>query len=238
MPSAFEEWVRSAKRGLKRLIVAILLAGWTLGWGVVALIGWATSSAAVLGTSLGAIGLSVLAGGGWRYAVVRQRRALAKRSLKARLDLRGVTLSGEIGALIDLFDLASRDVDVALLDPGFGRALQDSVRATLERARAQLEQLAGEWVSTDADLRKLKAMPSIDPVQARASAALERMKQLEGSAEKIVEDAHRVSKRMGEVRGLIGAGAEDGRRAPLEEAIAELEATASAYREMQSSHLP
>src|SRR5262249_21798791 len=111
MSSSLEEWVRGAKSALKKILMAILVAGWGIGWGIVALIGWAMGSAAVLGASLGALGLAALAGVGWRYAVVRRRKLLARSSLKARLELRGTSVAGELGALVDLFDLASRDVD-------------------------------------------------------------------------------------------------------------------------------
>src|SRR5262249_34112137 len=129
-----DEWIRSAKSSLKTIILAMLLGGWTIGWGVILLIGWATSSAAVMGTSFAAIALSAFATGGWRYTVVRRRRLLARRSLKARLQLRGIRLAGEIAALVELFDLVSRDVEAGLARPELAGGLFDSIPATLDTA--------------------------------------------------------------------------------------------------------
>jgi hypothetical protein len=232
VPTTVEDWVRAAKNGLKTIVLAMLLGGWTIGWGLVLLIGWATGSALALGMSFGALALGSFAGFGWRYAIVRQRRLLAKESLRARLRLRRVAVAGDLLPLVDLFDLVFRDVNEALARPELGRALADSVRATFDEASRQLEELAGTWAATDEDIRKLSAMPNLETVEARLAMAKDKRKTLERSAQKIVEDAHRVSKQMTEVQGLIGAGPDDRDKTPLEEALTTLESTARAYREL------
>jgi hypothetical protein len=234
LATVVEDWIQSAKRGLKKLIILTLFAGWTAGWGIILLIGWATESALALGVSLGAIGLGALAGGGWRFAVVRARRRLARRSLEVRLQLAGIAVTGNMRSMIELFDLVSRDISETLARPALRSSLGASLEASLDKTRGQIEALARAHVATTEDIRQLSAMPALDPVAARLSLAQTKAEELETSVQRIVEDVHRVSKKLSEVQGLLGSGAELGEQAPLEQAIADLEQTAQAYREMGS----
>jgi hypothetical protein len=111
--------------------------------------------------------------------------------------------------------------------------LAAAVRTTFAQASAQLESIASAWAEADEDIRKLKMMPDMDPVQERLSMSESKVKDLEHSAQKIVNDAERVAKQMVEVRGLIGPGVAGRQDSPLEEALASLESTAQAYRELE-----
>lgn len=239
MPEAIEDTLHRAGSKLRTVLLWLLFSGWSLLWGTVAAVGWAADLGGLLKAGLGVLGATFAGILGYRFTARRRLKAMAQSSLVAKAKLEGLELDRETESILRLFDLAHAGVQQRLGQGSLGEIeLETTVAANMDRAREHLYRLSAAEASLRRDLRTLETMRTMDPVSTAVASTRRQIEQIDREARDIVRDAQKVSERLGEVRRLLdgpSAGAETKRQ--LEEAVAELDATAAAYREIDATSL-
>jgi hypothetical protein len=234
-----EEKMRETTQAVGRFVKGLLFAGWLLGWGAVAAIGWAASIQWMLGAGIGIAGASVLGLIGQRAARKSRLQRLAKTSLVAKAELEGLRLDRETSSVLGLFDLAYQSAMDRLADPEVLRAdLGIDVMSNLDRARDHLYKLTSVEVKLRLDLRQMTALASSSSVASAADELRAQIAEIDREANSIAGDAQKLSARVTEVHRLIGSGQKtEETRGRLQDALRELDVTASAYKEIDDSSL-
>lgn len=238
--SLVEEWedkldvtARGIASGARKLVLTLLLLGWSGFWAVLTLIGWIFSLPALLTTG-GAVLSATFVGVLVTRAVRRRRLAeRAESELIARAELDRLALDRPLGAILGDFDVSYRRARQMLetsemIDEGL--AVEAGV--DLERVREHLYDVARRSAATRADLRSLeRARSKSDTVAELRRELAER----HAEAEQIAKDCFQLSKRLTEIRAM-GVGQNDASTGrALEQVIQELDRTSAAYREIEAA---
>lgn len=232
-----EEKMREATGAAKRLAVNLLLGSWLVGWGGLALFGYAFGLPTLLYFGLGVAGLTVAGVSARRFSRRRRLRLEARDSLVAKAELEGLHLDRETASVLGLFDLAYKSARERLSDPDVLRAdLGIDVLANLERAREHLFRLTTVEIKLRQDLRRMTELGASSPVAAALDETRKQIADIDREANAIVGDAQKLSSRITEVHRLIGSGQKsEETRGRLQDALRELDITASAYKEIDDS---
>ena len=224
---------RTGANKLRKVLIGLFLTGWTGAWGTLALLGWVARKLRHTWRLPGRPWTDSLVGSvGALQLSRRAQRKLAERSLVARAELEGLSLGGDTRAMVERFDPNLQDVERALASPGFDRSLDRSVSTALTKARVDMFELVKSRSLVAADLQRMKSLRSIDAVSDATSMAETKLRDIDDRARKVLLDAQKISQRVTEVDRLIGAGSAADQQGQLQDAIAQLEDVAKAYREI------
>jgi hypothetical protein len=234
-----ERFLAEAWTKVRGVLLVLAVSGWSILWLLVLGFGWLFSIEALIGVSIGMLGLT---GGGvvtMQALGRRARRRLARRSLVARADLERLRLAPELRATLESFDVSHKNVRGLLEDPAIdGASLRPTLAENVSAARERLYQITREENELRADLARLQRVQSTGAVGATIEETRARIQRLQREAEQIAVDMQKLSSRLGEVRALAN---DTDRTAPeqaaLEKAIEDADRIAAAYREIQSTQL-
>ncbi len=234
-----EEKMRETTQAVGQVIKKIVFAGWLLGWGAVTLIGWAMGAPWIMGTGVAVAGASVAGVFAQRVAKRNRLKRLAATSLVAKAELDGLRLNRETESVLGLFDLAYQSAMDRLADPEVLRAdLGIDVMSNLDRARDHLYKLTSVEVKLRKDLRTMTELANSSSVATAAEELRNQIAEIDREAGSIADDAQKLSARITEVHRLIGAGQRtEETRGRLQDALRDLDITASAYKEIDDSSL-
>ena len=234
MASNMQAVAKRMGKNVRRILIGLLLTGWTAGWGMVSLVGWAASSPAILyaGVSMMAAGLL---GSGAAYTVGRRRlQAQARTSLIARAELEQLQLSDGMEARLHLFDDAWLQLESALSDPSLPHADRSAeVTAELNRAQGELFQIAQRQAVVAKELAQLGLYASSDLVEASKGDKRAELERLDAGAEELVKETRALASTAEQVRALAsGRSSEAAGR--LKDAVSQFNLTLSAYKEVEA----
>jgi hypothetical protein len=215
----------------RTIVAAVLLAAWSGMCVLVLGLGALLGSTAMIEAGAATLGVSWLFVGA--RALSRRRRLVrdARWSLIARTRLARIGLGSEMQAVLQSFDVAAEQVKEMLArrelasQAGVYSADFDAVRDRLFALAAEEGQLRG----TARRMRRASATPSATEALQKTALRLARVRQ---EGDRIAGDAHRFAERLTEVRRLT-EGPPLEAPASLDDALVELDRTASALREIE-----
>ncbi len=221
-------------RNVRRIVTALLVAGWTAGWGMVTLVGWAASSSSIFyaGVSMMAAGLL---GYGTSYAVGRRRlSARAETSLIARAELEQLTISDSMAARLHLFDDAMLQLQPALNDPSLPHADQSvELLAKVSSAQDELFTLARRHATLLQELQNLALYSSSDLLEQSRGDKQAELTRVEEDAEALVRETRKLATTAEQVRTIASSRATEATER-LKDAVSQFDLTLSAYREVDA----
>ena len=222
-------------RNIRRIVAGLLLTGWTAGWGLVTVVGWAASSGGIFYTGLTMMAAGLL-GAGTSYAVSRRRlQARAQTSLIARADLKQLALEDSMATRLHVFDDAWQTMQPSLNDPSLPHADRSAeVIAELSAAQDQLFALAERHSALRRELGQLSLYGASDLVETSRSAKQAELTRVEGEAEALVGETQKLAATAEQVRAL-SAGRAGEATERLKEAVSQFDITLSAYREVEGA---
>ena len=225
--------VRRFGRNLRWILTSVLLAGWTAGWGLVALVGWAAYSPGTVNFALVMMATGVLGYGG-SYAIGRSRlKARAENSLISRAELADLSLSDNMAARLHLFDDAWLKMQPLLDDPQLPFAERSpEVFAELREAQSQLFQLAERETMLKREIGQLDLYTSTDLVEASRSDKRAQLDRVGEQSETLVKETRELAATAEQVQAIASTTTTDtaGR---LKEAVSQFNLTLAAYREVE-----
>lgn len=220
-------------RNLRRIVTVVLLGGWTAGWGMVALVGWAAYSPTIMNAGLTMIAAGLLGYGG-AYVIGRRRlKALAEHSLSARAELNALSLSGGMAARLHLFDDAWIQLQTALSDPSLPHADRSAeVTAELSEAQTQLFKMVERHSALEQEINGLDRYAPSELIETTREQKRAERERLERDAEALVRETRTLATTADEVRALASVRSE-ATTERLKDAVKQFNLTLAAYREVE-----
>ena len=220
-------------RNLRSVVTALLLTGWTAGWGMVALVGWAASSAGIMYAGLTMIGAGLVGFFGGRTIARRRLQARAQASLIARAELHRLALNDSMAARLHLFDDAWIQLQASLDDPSLPHADRSAeVAAELAGAQDELFQLVTRYVATQNEIQALRRYSPSELIAQSRQEKQDELTRIEDAADALVKETKTLASTAAQVRALAsGRTGETAER--LKEAVNQFNLTLSAYREVE-----
>lgn len=231
---AATRWLRSR---IRVLVVVLLLAGWSVGWGAVGLLTTLLGYPQVAQVSVAALLLPFIALTLRTLRRRRDRRRRAAHELVARAWVHQMPLNGPMRSTLRAFDHLHAESLRLLRDPTLTGALAHAdVDGTLRRTSEELWSLASQHARTGQQLRELKRggrHPLVAQAQQRARDTHARQR---AHAEALVDDVQRLVDQLYDLQAEASAPSRGAlpTQVRLQETAAHLDRRARALGEIRS----
>ena len=220
-------------RNVRRVVVGLLLSGWTAGWGLVSVVGWAADISLLLYGGLTMVAGGMLGVGGAYMAGQRRLKGRAQTSLIARADLHQLMLTDGMATRLHLFDDAWVKLQASLDDPSLPHADRSAeVTAEIEDAQGTLFELARRHAVIRQELKQLGRYASSDLLEATRGEKQAELDRIEADADSLVRETKTLAQTADQVRALATGGTTE-TTTRLRDAVAQFNHTLAAYREIE-----